>query len=71
MAHLVSNADQLEAAGAAKANLSSATKTWVYSGQFTTGAAVASYVNLNPAQAAGETMVAGNTGGAFDLWIYI
>jgi hypothetical protein len=77
MAHLVASADDLKEVGGVKTSLRSATaaasvaKIWRYVGQFSTGAAVANYLNLPPVQVAGEAMVTGPINGPFDLWIFL
>jgi hypothetical protein len=77
MAHIVATQDDLKEVGSAKTALRSATaaasvaKIWRFAGQFATGAAVASYLNLPPVQVAGEAMVTGPINGPFDVWIFL
>ncbi len=73
MANVLLSQDSKKA-GQSKPNLrgaAAATKTWIYAGQFPDGVSVADYLNLEPAQGAGEAMVSGNLGGPFDVWIFI
>jgi hypothetical protein len=54
-----------------KSKLRAATKKWLHFGPFATLDAVVQFVNLPPAQGAGEVVVVPRTDGKFDVLIYL
>lgn len=56
---------------AIKETLAVAEKTWLYVGAFSPGQEIADFLNLDPAQVAGEAMIANRADGLTDVYIFI
>ncbi len=70
MAGTIRTEQDLRAAVETKRSLDSP-PYWYYAGSFASGTAVATYVNTPQAQTTGQVVCSGNSGGPFDVWIYV